>query len=219
MIVTIDGPAGSGKSTVAKALACELGWVYLDSGAIYRAVTLAAMRADAQMDSAPALCEIARTMRLCLEPDAKGTRVVLDDEDVTAAIRTPEVTAKVHHVATCAQLRQAIIPLQRQFARTGNLVAEGRDMGTVVFPDAERKFYLDASVEERARRRQQELAAKGIQTTVEEVLADMVVRDRSDTTRAAAPLRQADDAVAVDTTRQTIEQVVQALRKHIDKLA
>lgn len=219
MIVTIDGPAGAGKSTVAKALACELGWTYLDSGAIYRAVTLEAIRVGADMTVPASLCEIAHTMRLKLVPDAGGTRVILNDEDVTAAIRTPEVTAQVYHVAKCAALRQAIIPLQRQFAQTGNLVAEGRDLGTVVFPDAAYKFYLDASPEERARRRQRELATKGVASTVEQVLGEIVERDRRDSTRAAAPLRQADDAVAVDTTERTVEQVVQAMREHIDEIA
>ncbi len=211
MIATIDGPAGAGKSTVAKALAHALGWTHLDSGAIYRAVTLKAMRDRVDMADADALCHIAHTIDLELLSETDATRVRLDGEDVTEAIRTPEITAQVHHAAGCAALRKAIVPFQRGFAEANDLVAEGRDMGTVVFPHAEFKFYLDASAEERARRRQRELAAKGIDTTVEQVLADIVARDERDTTRATAPLRRADDAEAVDTTHMTIEQVVQLL--------
>lgn len=211
MIVTIDGPAGAGKSTVAKALAQALGWAHLDSGAIYRAITLKAMRDRVDMADADALGHIARTIDLELLPDTDATRVQLDGKDVAEAIRTPEVTAQVHHVAGCAALREAIVPFQRGFAEANDLVAEGRDMGTVVFPDAEFKFYLDATAEERARRRQRELAAKGIDTTVEEVLADIAARDERDITRATAPLRRADDAETVDTTNLTIEQVVQTL--------
>ena len=216
MIVAIDGPAGAGKSTIAKALARELAWAYLDSGAIYRAITLKAMRAGADLSDGAALCELVHTTDLRLTAEREGTRVVLDGEDVTQSIRSSEVTSQVHHVAGCAPLRQAIIPLQRGFAESSDLVAEGRDMGTVVFPDAELKFYLSASPEERARRRQLELEAKGEDATVEKVLADIAERDRRDTTRDAAPLRQADDATVVDTTDLTIGQVVSTLRQQIE---
>lgn len=219
VIVAIDGPAGAGKSTIAKALARELAWTYLDSGAIYRAITLRAMRTGVDRSDAAALCELVQTMDLRLAPEREGTRVVLDGEDVTESIRTSEVTNEVHHVAGCAPLRKAIIPLQRGFAEKSDLIAEGRDMGTVVFPDAALKFYLSASPEERARRRQSELRAKGEDATVAKVLADIVERDRRDSTRDAAPLRQADDATVVDTTDLTIEQVVSTLRKHIAHMA
>jgi len=215
VIVAIDGPAGAGKSTIAKALARDLAWTYLDSGAIYRAITLRAMRTGVDLSNAAALCELANTMALSLTPEREGTRVVLDGEDVTEQIRTSEVTNQVHRVAGCAALRKAIIPLQRGFAEGSNLIAEGRDMGTVVFPDAELKLYLSASPEERARRRQLELQAKGEDTTVEKVLADIVERDRRDSTRDVAPLHQAEDATVVDTTEMTIEQVVSTLREHI----
>ena len=215
MIVTIDGPAGAGKSTVAKTLARVLGWPYLDSGAIYRTITLRALRSGADRNSPEALCRIAQTSVIELEPRDDGVRVSLDGADVSAEIRTPEVTAQVYHVANCAPLRQAIIPLQRRFAEANDLVAEGRDMGTVVFPDAEFKFYLDASPGERARRRQLELKCKGVDTTVAQVLADILARDERDTTRETAPLRQADDAVVVDTTGMTIEQVIEALRDRV----
>ena len=216
MIVAIDGPAGAGKSTIAKALARELAWTYLDSGAIYRAITLRAMRTGVDLSDAAALGELVHTMDLRLTPERDGTRVVLDGDDVTESIRTSEVTSQVHHVAGCAPLRKVIIPLQRGFADKSDLIAEGRDMGTVVFPDAELKFYLSASPEARARRRQLELKAKGEDATVESVLADIVERDRRDSTRDAAPLRQADDAIVVDTTDLTVEQVVSTLRQHIE---
>ena len=216
MIATIDGPAGAGKSTVAKTLARELGWSYLDSGALYRAITLKALRSRVEMTDTDALCRVAESAAIDLVADADGTRVLLDGADVSAAIRTPEITAQVCHVASCAEVRQAIIPLQRRFAETNDLVAEGRDMGTVVFPDADSKFYLDASAEERARRRHAELQSRGIERTLGQVLADMSTRDGRDRTRATAPLRRADDAVVVDTTGLPVEQVVLLLRNHIE---
>ncbi len=212
MIVTIDGPAGAGKSTVAKALARELGWTYLDSGAIYRAITLKALRERVDLNDADALRRIAETIDLDLDPRPDGLRVRLDGEDVTDAIRAPEVSRHAHHAASCAEVRKAILPLQRRFAERGDLVAEGRDMGTVVFPDAEFKCYLDARPKERAARRHRELKAKGVDAALEDVLQEILTRDERDRNRAAAPLRKPDDAVVLDTTDMSVEDVTEKLR-------
>jgi len=189
VIVAIDGPAGAGKSTVARAVARALGFTYLDSGAMYRCVALAALRGN---DDVAAL-------DIALD---NGT-VCLDGEDVSHLIRTPEVSERASQVAADPQVRQALVRKQRALLDEGDWVAEGRDIGTVVAPDAELKVYLTAAPEERARRRAAELGRP-----VERVLAEMEERDERDTTREHSPLRAADDAVEVDTTGLSIDQVV-----------
>ena len=186
MLIAIDGPAGAGKSTVAKAVAAALGWTYLDSGAMYRAVALARLRG-----------------RPFPERIELGDRVLSDGEDVTEAIRTPEVTARASEVAADLAVRERLVAMQRELIAGGNWVAEGRDIGTVVAPDAEVKVFLTASPEERARRR---AAQEG--RPVEEVLAEQRERDERDETREASPLRAADDAIDLDTTGLSIDEVV-----------
>jgi len=186
MLIAIDGPAGAGKSTVAKAVAAALGWTYLDSGAMYRAVALARLRG-----------------RPFPERIELGDRVLSDGEDVTEAIRTPEVTARASEVAADPAVRERLVAMQRELIAGGNWVAEGRDIGTVVAPDAEVKVFLTASPEERARRR---AAQEG--RPVEEVLAEQRERDERDETREASPLRAADDAIDLDTTGLSIDEVV-----------
>ncbi|HYC77009.1 MAG TPA: (d)CMP kinase [Planctomycetota bacterium] len=208
MIVTIDGPAGSGKSTAAKRLAARLGFRYLDTGAMYRAVTLATLERGVDTADGRRAGEIARALRLELRPD--GT-VLADGRDVTAAIRTERVTAKVSEVSAHPEVRAAMTGLQREIGRGGDLVCEGRDMGTVVFPDAALKIWLDAPPEVRAERRRRDLEAAGESLSREELTARLVERDRKDSSRAAAPLRKADDQETVDTGGLTLDQTVERL--------
>jgi CMP/dCMP kinase len=220
-IVAIDGPAGAGKSTVARHLADALGFVLVDTGAIYRAVALAAKGTGIPWNDATRVGELARSLvtrqALLLEHDAKsGVRVLLDGEDVTAAIRAPDMGLGASTVSAHADVRAALLEMQRQAGRAGGVVLEGRDIGTVVFPDADVKFFLTARPEVRARRRFDELVAKGASVTLEETLADVLRRDEQDTTRPVAPLRQADDATAIDdsdiTIAETVSRMVEGVR-------
>ncbi len=212
-IVAIDGPAGAGKSTVARLLADALGFVLVDTGALYRAVALAAKRSGVAWSDAAALGELARALvaRRGLSFEARpgrGVGVRLDGEDVTDAIRTPDVGMGASTVSAHAPVREALLDLQRQAGRSGGVVLEGRDIGTVVFPDAEVKFFLTARPEVRAQRRFEELAAKGSPVSYDDTLADVRKRDDQDTTRAVAPLRQAPDAVRVDNSDISIDDTV-----------
>jgi cytidylate kinase len=204
-IVAIDGPAGAGKSTVAKRLAEALGFVLVDTGALYRAVALAALRAGVARQDAEAVSTLARSLverrAIAFERDAtRGLRVRLDGEDVTDAIRAPDVGMGASTVSAYKGVRDALLDLQRQAGHQGGVVLEGRDIGTVVFPDADVKFFLTARIEVRAQRRFDELTAAGSKTTLDETLADLKRRDEQDTSRAIAPLRQAPDAVLVDSS-------------------
>jgi len=209
MIVTIDGPAGAGKSSVARALAERLGFELLDTGAMYRAVTLAALRRDVDLEDTRALAALASEVDL----DLDGDRVLLDREDVSEAIRTPAVARAIHHIADNVQVRERMVELQRQIARGRDIVCEGRDQGTVAFPDAECKIFLVASAEERARRRQAELRQRGEDISFNEVLAEQNERDRRDTSRPVGALKKADDAYEVCTDGLTLEQVVSRLEE------
>lgn len=211
MIVTIDGPAGAGKSTVARALAERLGFRLLDTGAMYRAVTLAAQRAEIVEDDDQALMELAQQVTI----ELKDERVLLDGEDVTEAIRTPEVSRSIYRVADNPEVRAHLVELQRQFARDTNIVSEGRDQGTVAFPRADCKIFLVASSGERARRRREELGKRGIQMSLEQVLAEQDQRDQRDATRPVGALRKAEDAHEVCTDGLTLEQVVKRLEEII----
>ena len=215
-IVAIDGPAGAGKSTVARRLADTLGFVLVDTGAMYRAVALAAVRAGASWDDEEAVGELAQSLvlghALGFERDAdKGVRVRLHGDDVTDAIRAPDVGMAASTVSAYAKVRASLLDLQRQAGRAGGVVLEGRDIGTVVFPDAEVKFFLTARPEVRARRRFNELAGRtrgDARITFEQTLEDVRLRDEQDTTRALAPLRQAADAILLDNSDLSIEETV-----------
>jgi cytidylate kinase len=213
MIIAIDGPAGSGKSTVARGLARRLGFTYLDSGAMYRAVTLAALEADADLGDGELLGQLAANAQIRLhERDHDNVQVLLDGRDVSEEIRTPAVTGSSSRVAAHRQVRKALLVRQRALIADGDWVVEGRDIGTVVAPDAAIKAFLTADPSERARRRAAELQRRGIEAETEDVHRAIEQRDRLDSTRSAAPLRPAEDAVSIDTTglepQQVIEQVL-----------
>jgi cytidylate kinase len=212
-IVAIDGPAGAGKSTVARRLADALGFVLVDTGAMYRVVALAAKSAGVAWSEGDAVGRLAHALvtrgALSFERDAeRGVRVRLDGADVTDAIRTPDMGMGASTVSAFKGVRDALLELQRQAGRDGGVVLEGRDIGTVVFPEADVKFFLTARPEVRARRRYDELVAKGQEVTFEATLADVRQRDEQDTTRAVAPLRQADDATLVDSSDFGIDETV-----------
>ena len=211
MIITIDGPAGAGKSTAAKALAQRLGFEYLDTGAMYRAVTLAGLRAGIDLADQEALARLVAGMHL----DMAGGRVVLNGEDVTAAIRAKEVTTATSVVADSPVVRRRLGELQRATAACRNMVCEGRDQGTLVFPDAVCKFFLIADPDERARRRQRDMTARGESVPWEELLAAQEARDRRDADRAIAPMIPAPDAIHLDSTGLSLDAVVTRMEREV----
>ncbi|MEW6746725.1 MAG: (d)CMP kinase [Planctomycetota bacterium] len=215
-IVTLDGPAGSGKSTVARRLATVLGYRHLDTGAMYRAITLACLRRHIALDDACAVARVAAAVRIEVT-DSGGVR--LDEEDVSEAIRSEAVSAAVSLVAANPDVRRLIVPLQRDFARRpGGVVAEGRDMATVVFPSARHQFYLDATLEERARRRYCQLRDGGAdRVSLAEVTRALEERDRFDRSRVDSPLRRAEGARYLDTTSLTVDEVVQTLESWVEE--
>lgn len=247
VLVAIDGPAGAGKSTVARAVADRMGFVLVDTGALYRAVALAAKRRGLAFDDEPAVGalaqELAGARAIVLEstrredddsgppswsrePERPAVRILLSGEDVSSAIRTPEMSLGASRVSAIPDVRAALLAMQRHAGERGAVVLEGRDIGTVVFPDAEVKFFLTATAEERATRRFAELTRKGTSVTLEQTLAEVVQRDRQDTQRKIAPLRQADDAILVDSTGRSIDDVVDGMvgitlerrQKHLDEV-
>lgn len=218
LIITIDGPAGSGKSTVARLVADRIAASFLDTGAMYRAVTLAAMQSGADMHEKKQLIEVMDSRRFVFEPADGKMNVFIDGRDVTEQIRGPIVTANSAHVAGSAEIREKLVAMQRQAAeKVQKIVTEGRDQGTVVFPEAQAKFYLTASKHARAHRRHAELVAKGGKDRFKSVLEDIIKRDQSDMRRKVGPLRAADDAIVIDTTEMSIEQVVDKIVELIEE--
>jgi CMP/dCMP kinase len=209
MIVAIDGPSGAGKSTLAKNLARNLGFMYLDTGAIYRALALKILRHGVDLTDAAALNELVTHTEIDLGEKEGRLHVLLDGEDVTASIRTPEVSQMASKASALPVVRRCLLVIQRALGQRGNLVAEGRDIGTVVFPQAEVKIYLDASAHERARRRFEELRATGRDVSFSETLGEMKERDKRDSERDIAPLRRAEDAVAIDSSGLDADRVAQ----------
>lgn len=211
-IITIDGPAGGGKSTAASGLAKQLGYLYVNTGAMYRALALKSVRAGIPPLARRRLGALARRTRIDLRMDPGRTlRVLLDGEDVTRAITAAEVAARASEIAVIPAVRRAMVAQQQRLGRHGRVVAEGRDTGTVVFPEARWKFYVTASAAERARRRWRDLRRDGVRVSFREMLRQVQARDRRDITRAASPLRQARGAVVVETTRRTAAQTLKTL--------
>ena len=212
--IAMDGPAGSGKSTVARKVAEKLGLLYLDSGAMYRAVTVLAIQHKAQKNIAK-LVELVKVCDIAFMEN--GRKIYLNSDEVTVQIRTPEVNKLVADIAKIPEIRQEIVKLQQKIGEQGDIVAEGRDLTTIVFPDADFKIYLDASVEERAKRRFKELQSQNVDTTLKSVEAEIIARDDKDSSREHSPLREAKDAVRVDTTGKSIEEVVDYIVKIVSE--
>lgn len=207
MIITIDGPAGAGKSSAARLLAARLGFDFLDTGAMYRAVTLAAMRAGLDLDDQAALARLLDTLKIDMPPG----RVVLNGEDITGLIRTPEITAASAPIASSRVVRERLVAWQRQIAAGRNMVCEGRDQGTLVFPNAACKFFLVADPVERARRRHREFAQRGEAASVDAILEAQQARDARDAARDIAPMVPAADAIILDSTELSLDEVVQRM--------
>ena len=229
--VAIDGPAGAGKGTAARGLADRLGYVLVDTGALYRTVALAVRRAGLGWDNADAIAEVARQVaereRLGIAPPDRGSpgeggsgmRVLLDGEDVSGLIRTPEMSLGASRVSAIPGVRQALLSMQRQAGARGGVVLEGRDIGTVVLPDAEVKFFLTAPADIRAKRRFDELVARGAPVSFEETLADVLRRDKADSERAVAPLRKADDAIMVDSGHRGPAEIIEEMARVVESRA
>lgn len=213
LIIAIDGPSGAGKGTVARAIAAELGYRHVDSGAMYRAVGWKALRDGVPLDDDGAVARVASGSTIDITP----TAVVIDDVDVTRAIRTPEIDRAAASVARLPTVRAILVDRQRAMGAAGGIVMEGRDIGTVVFPRADLKIYLDAAADERARRRATDPAHSGVPTAVADVATLLQERDRSDSTRAASPLYAAPDATVIDTTGTPVGEVVSAVMTLVEK--
>jgi len=210
-IITIDGPSGSGKSTISRLLAQRLNSTYLDTGAMYRAVGLAAQRQSIDLENDTAVRQLMATIELQLLPGALDSQVIMNGEDVSAAIRTAEMGMMASKVSALGPVRQRLTAMQQTMAAKQSVVVEGRDMGTVVFPQAAHKFYLSATADERARRRTEQLKEKGTMANYKEILAQITQRDHDDSVRALAPLKPAPDAVLIDSSTMTIDEVVQCM--------
>jgi len=217
LIVAIDGPSGSGKSTLSRLLAAALNYVNIDTGAMYRSVGLAAHRDAIDPTDERALAELCEGLTIEFLRSGTVERVLLNGEDVSEAIRTPEMSLMASRVSACPAVRDAMGGLQREMGKRGGVVLEGRDIGTVVFPQAEVKFFLLASAAERGRRRFEELRAKGLQVDLQRTIDEVEQRDAADSNRQHAPLSQADDALAIDTTTMTIKQVLKKMLEIVNK--
>lgn len=217
LVIAIDGPAGAGKSTVARAVAQALDYLYIDTGAMYRAVTLAVLEAGVSPSDAAAVEKVAADVRIELVPDASGLRVLLNGTDVTEQIRLPHVSDAVSPVAAVSGVRHQLVQKQREMARRGGVVMDGRDIGTVVLPDADVKLFLTASAAERASRRWRELQQAGHRPTLDDIRRNIEERDRLDASRGVSPLRKADDALEIDTTDKDVNQVVEIVLELVRK--
>jgi cytidylate kinase/pantoate ligase/cytidylate kinase len=213
MVITIDGPAGAGKSSVARGLAERLGFVYLNTGAMYRAVTVAALRQDVSWDDRDALADVAERAKL----DLNGDHILLDGKDVSDLIRSNQVTTHVKYVADNERVRARLVEVQRQIARARNIVTEGRDQGTVAFPNAECKIFLTASPAERARRRAKEMQSRGEPIGLEKLLEQQNRRDQEDASRPVGWLRRADEAIEVDTDGLSLAEVITEVERVVRK--
>ncbi len=215
MIVAVDGPAGSGKGTVTKKIEKRLGFLNLDTGATYRCVALKTLRENADIKDEKKIIEIANNIDIKIDNTGDKDIILLNGEDVSKKIRSKEVTEIVSQVSSIIPVRKKMVEVQRKLATGKNVIVEGRDIGTVVFPNADVKIYLDASIEERAKRRYEENKKNGIDTTYEEVLENVKTRDYNDIHKKFGALKKADDAIVIDTTNLTIDEVVEKVEKII----
>ncbi len=214
-IITIDGPVASGKSTLSRLVARRLDFLYLDTGAMYRAVAFQAQREGVSLTEKTRLWELCRNLDLRFRPDGEKTRLCIGEEDISLSIRTPEIDMLSSEISAVKEVREAMADLQRKIGQAGHLVAEGRDMGTVVFPNAEHKFFLTAPIEVRAKRRYLERVNRGETISLNEVEKDLKQRDYQDETRAIAPLRPAKDARIIDTTTLKPDQVLEKILEEV----
>ncbi len=214
-VITIDGPAGAGKSTVSRTLAKRLNLIYLDTGAMYRAVALKAKRENIPFSDGNALFNMCEKINIHFKGDGENSAIFIDNEDVSTQIRMPEMDMLSSSVSAVPEVRKAMTALQRKIGEKGGIVAEGRDMGTVVFPDADYKFFVTASPEIRAQRRYDERKARNEEIDINKVEADIKKRDEQDQSRKLAPLKPADDAIMIDTSTMGIERVMEVILSHI----
>jgi len=215
LVVTIDGPAGAGKSTVSKILAKKLDYIYLDTGALYRALAYKALKLKMSIDEASSLTDLCSTTKVVLKNIGGQMKVSVDGEDIEDKIRTEEVGLAASKISTFEVVREKLLDLQREAGARGGIVAEGRDMGSVVFPGADYKFYLDAQIEERIRRRHKELLDKGLSAKYKIIQEDMLTRDQQDKQRVIAPLKAPEDAIIIDSDNLSIEGVVDKIISYI----
>ncbi|MEA1935472.1 MAG: (d)CMP kinase [Thermodesulfobacteriota bacterium] len=217
LVITVDGPAGAGKSTVSKILARKLSYIYLDTGALYRAFACKVAEEGIPADDEKRLSGLCAGINVSLKSVNSNISILVDDEDVTEKIRTQEIGMLASKVSAVPVVRKTLLSIQRETGKNGGIVAEGRDMGTVVFPDADFKFFLNASVSERSRRRFTELVEKGESANFEEVKRGLIMRDRQDSEREIAPLKPSKDSVVIDSTGMSITNVVEKMMKVIKK--
>ncbi len=217
--IAIDGPAGAGKSSVARKVANRLSLLYIDSGAMYRAVAWKALDDGVDISDEEAVTGMASNVKIELKPAAEATRVLVDGEEITSFIRTPEVTDASSKISAIGAVREILVRQQQAMGRETGVVMEGRDIGTVVFPDTRYKFYLDASVQERARRRKWDLEQAGYEVDLDRLEREVAERDERDSTRSASPLMKVDDATLIETTGMSIEEVVDAIADRVEKIA
>lgn len=208
LIIAIDGPSGAGKSTVGRALARRLGYLYINTGAMYRAVALRARERTIEIEKEEALFQLVSSIQISFKAEGDEIRVLCDGEDVTNAIGSPEISRLSSDISKSKSVREALVHMQRELGRNGGVVLDGRDIGTVVFPDADVKFYLEADPEERGRRRFKELVEKGVTADFKETLQQVIERDRNDMGRSLSPLKKADDAILINSTCRSVEEVV-----------
>ena len=213
LTVAIDGPSGAGKSTVAKALAKRLGYIYVDTGAMYRSVALRVKEKSISPEDESAVSQLASSLHLTLTPEGEQIRIFCDGRDVTEAIRTPEISRLASHISKQKAVREALVRMQREMGKEGGVILEGRDIGTVVFPDAQVKFYLDAEGDERARRRFDEMVEKGVRVDFKETQEELMQRDHNDIHRVHSPLKKAKDAIYIDSTHRSVEGIVEEMAR------
>ncbi len=219
LVIAIDGPSGAGKSTIARLLSKRLGYLQIDTGAMYRAAALLISRNGINTDDSTVLTAFCNKLDIRLENISQQQHVFANGEDVSALIRTPEISLITSRIAALAPVRSALVASQREMGKNGAVVLEGRDIGTVVFPNADLKFFLSASAEERGRRRHAELIEKGENVTLEETVREVIQRDNQDSKREISPLRQAEDAIAIDSSSKGIEEVLEIMETFVkDKI-